>query len=236
MTHKHGLTLATLLLLAPLFLLAPHLAFAGESVSKIAATAALFAEKRALQRGHDDVNVNVRPVDSRVGLTACDVPLSTSSSGERVLGPVSVAVKCASPAPWTIHVRATVTKLMELPVLGNSVNRGDIISRGDIEWRKQEILRPLVGYIIDENKIIGKEARKHLRPGNPLRSSDLVSPQIIERGQTVDLVARSSGIVVNMQGKALANGAEGDRLLVQNATSGKKVEGFVMASGQVLIQ
>jgi flagella basal body P-ring formation protein FlgA len=39
-----------------------------------------------------------------------------------------------------------------------------------------------------------------------------------------------------MQGKALANGAEGDRLLVQNMSSGKKVEGLVMAGGIVLIR
>ena len=230
MICKHGLTLATLLLLAP------QLASAAQSVSSITATAALFAEKRALQRGYDDVNVSVRPLDSRLNLTACDVPLSTSSSGERVLGPVSVAVKCGGLAHWTVHVRATVTSTMELLVLVNSVNRGEIISRRDIEWREQELSRPLVGYVIDENKIIGKEARKHLRSGNALRSSDLVSPQIIERGQTVDLVARSSGLLVNMQGKALANGAEGDRLLVQNTSSGKKVEGLVMGSGKVLIQ
>ena len=230
MTRKHELTIATLLLLAP------QLASAAQSVSTITAAAALFAEKRALKRGHDHVNVNVRPVDSRVSLMTCGVPLSTSSSGEQVLGPVSVAVKCVSPAPWTVHVRATVTTTMELPVLGHSVNRGDIISQGDIEWREREISRPLVGYVTDENKIIGKEARKHLRSGNLLRSSDLVSPQIIERGQTVDLVARSSGLSVNMQGKALANGAEGDRLLVQNTSSGKKVEGLVMAGGTVLIQ
>jgi flagella basal body P-ring formation protein FlgA len=116
------------------------------------------------------------------------------------------------------------------------VNRGDIIGQNDIEWREQEVSRDLVGYVTDELKIIGKEARKHLRSGNPLRSSDLISPQIIDRGQPVDLVARSSGLVVNMQGKALANGAEGDRLLVQNMSSGKKVEGLVLAGGTVLIQ
>jgi flagella basal body P-ring formation protein FlgA len=230
MTRKYGLTIATLLLLAP------QLAFTAQSVSSIVATATLFAEKRALQQGYDDVRVNVRPVDSRINLTACDVPLSASSSGERVLGPVSVAVKCAGPAPWTVHVRATVTTTVELPVLAYAVNRGDIIGQNDIEWREQEVSRDLVGYVTDELKIIGKEARKHLRSGNPLRSSDLVSPQIIERGQTVDLVARSSGLLVNMQGKALANGAEGDRLIVQNTSSGKRREGLVMASGTVLIQ
>jgi flagella basal body P-ring formation protein FlgA len=123
-----------------------------------------------------------------------------------------------------------------LPVLAYAVNRGDVISQTDIEWRTQEVSRDLVGYVIDEKKIIGKEARKHLRSGNPLRSSDLISPQIIDRGQAVDLVARSSGLIVNMQGKALSNGAEGDRLLVQNLSSGKKVEGLVMAGGTVLIQ
>ena len=235
MIRKYGLALAVLLLLAPLPLV-PQLAFGAQSVPSIAGKAALFAEKRARQQGHDDIKVSIRPVDPRVSLVACEVPLSTSSSGVQVLGAVSVAVKCASPSPWTVHVRATVTTTMELPVLSYSINRGDIISRGDIEWRKQEISRPLVGYVIDENKIIGKEARKHLRSGNPLRSSDLVSPQIIKRGQTVDLVARSSGLLVNMQGKALANGAKGDRLLVQNTSSGKKVEGLVMASGAVLIQ
>jgi len=98
------------------------------------------------------------------------------------------------------------------------------------------VSRALVGYLVNDQKIFGKELRKHLRSGSPLRASDLMSPQIVDRGQTVDLVAQSAGLVVNMQGKALANGAEGDRLLVKNLSSGKRVEGLVLASGTVLIQ
>ena len=230
MTHKFLIGIAVIALSLP------QAALAGQSVSSIAAAAALFSEERAVQRGYEDITVNVRPLDSRINLAACASPLTTSSSGERVLGAVSVAVRCKAPAPWTVHVRATVTTTVELPVLAYAVNRGDVISHNDIEWRTQEVSRDLVGYVIDEKKIVGKEARKHLRAGNPLRSSDLISPQIVDRGQAVDLVARSSGLVVNMQGKALSNGAEGDRLLVQNLSSGKKVEGLVMASGAVLIQ
>ena len=230
MTRKYWIGIAVLALTIP------QIGNAGQSVSSIAAASALFAEERATRQGYSDVAVAVRPLDSRISLAACSSPLATSSSGKRVLGPVSVAVKCKAPAPWTVHVRATVTTTVELPVLAYAVNRGDIIGQNDIEWREQEVSRDLVGYVTDELKIIGKEARKHLRSGNPLRSSDLISPQIIDRGQTGDLVARSSGLVVNMQGKALANGAEGDRLLVQNMSSGKKVEGLVLAGGTVLIQ
>ena len=147
-----------------------------------------------------------------------------------------MAVKCAHPAPWTVHVRATVTAEVALPMLTAAMNRGDIIGPGDVEWRTQQVSRALVGYLVNDQKIIGKELRKHLRAGSPLRASDLMSPQIVDRGQTVDLVAQSAGLVVNMQGKALANGSEGDRLLVKNLSSGKRVEGLVLASGTVLIQ
>ena len=147
-----------------------------------------------------------------------------------------MAVKCAHPAPWTVHVRATVTAEVALPMLTAAMNRGDIIGPGDVEWRTQQVSRALVGYLVNDQKIIGKELRKHLRAGSPIRTSDLMSPQIVDRGQTVDLVAQSAGLVVNMQGKALANGSEGDRLLVKNLSSGKRVEGLVLASGTVLIQ
>jgi flagella basal body P-ring formation protein FlgA len=135
-----------------------------------------------------------------------------------------------------VHVRATVTAEVALPVLTAAMNRGDIIGPGDVEWRPQQVSRALVGYLVNDQKIMGKELRKHLRAGSPLRASDLMSPQIVDRGQTVDLVAQSAGLVVNMQGKALANGSEGDRLLVKNLSSGKRVEGLVLASGTVLIQ
>ena len=127
MTHRYWIGVA---LIATAI---PQISHAGQSVSSIAAAAALFAEQRAIRQGYEDVTVNVRPLDSRISLVACTTPLATSSSGERVLGPVSVAVKCKAPAPWTVHVRATVTTTVELPTLAYAVNRGDIIGQNDIE-------------------------------------------------------------------------------------------------------
>ena len=57
-----------------------------------------------------------------------------------------------------------------------------------------------------------------------------------DRGQVVDLIAQTAGLQVNMQGKALTAGGEGDRLIVKNTNSGKRVEGVVLASGAVLVQ
>ena len=211
-------------------------ALAGQSVSSIAAAAAVHAQARAIEQGYKGVAVDLRPLDTRIQLSACRTPLQVTTASQRALGPVSLSVSCRSPNAWRVQVRGSVSALAELPVLTLPVNRGDVIGSGDIELREQRITRDLVGYISDEKDIVGKEARKNLIVGSKVRKSDLVSPQIIDRGQIVALIAQSAGLVVNMQGKALANGDEGDRLLVQNTSSGKKVEGLVMAGGTVLIQ
>lgn len=209
---------------------------AAQSISSIAASAAIHAESQATAKGFRGVEVDIRPLDSRISLSRCDTPLSVASTGDRVLGAVSIAVSCSSPAPWTVHVRGNVAAQVELPILIMPVNRGDIISASDVQMQVQRITRDLVGYIGKEQEIIGKEARKNLSVGSKVRKSDIVAPQIVDRGQTVDLVARSSGLVVNMQGKALANGAAGERLLVKNMSSGKRIEGLVLNDGSVLIR
>ena len=208
----------------------------SQSISSIAAAAALHAEDRALAQGFNGVAVDIRPLDSRISLSHCDTPLSVTSTGERILGPVSIAVSCQSPAPWTIHVRGTVAAEVALPIIVAPISRGDIISEADVQLQQQHITRSLVGYLSDIDDIIGMEARKHLGAGSKLRKSDLVAPQLIDRGQTVALVARGSGLTVNMQGTALANGAAGDRLLVKNSSSGKRIEGLILNDGSVLIK
>lgn len=209
--------------------------FAGHSVSSIAAAAAMHAEARAIEKGYSGVAVDLRALDSRIQLTACAKPLQVTTASERALGPVSMSVHCNRPINWRVQVRGTVTAVAELPVLAVPVNRGDVISSSDIELRDERITRDLVGYLSDERDIVGKEARKNLASGSKLRTSDLISPQIIDRGQTVALVAESAGLVVNMQGKALANGAAGDRLMVKNLSSGRRIEGLVQQNGTVLI-
>lgn len=75
-----------------------------------------------------------------------------------------------------------------------------------------------------------------MRAGEPLRFTQLMHPILIERGQAVTLVSGIAGIEVRMQGKALASGAAGDRILVSNERSGRRLEGVVGGDGTVKIR
>ena len=207
-----------------------------QSVSSIAATAAQAAQIRAEAQGYKRVNVAVRPLDARLRLADCGSPLTVlPTTATRSLGQTSIGIRCAGPEPWTVHVRATVSAVITVPTLNNAISRGSLIGEGDLILAERSVTQDLVGFATRTQDIIGHEVRRNMAAGQLLRSSDLVSPKIIERGQTVDLVAKAAGLEVNMQGKSLGRAGIGDRLFVKNLSSGKRVEGLVLASGNVLV-
>ena len=104
-------------------------AFAGQSVSSIAAAAALHAEARAVEQRYNGVAVDLRPLDARIQLAACASPLQVTTASERALGPVSLSVSCNHPNAWRVQVRGSVSAVAELPVLALPVNRGDVLAQ-----------------------------------------------------------------------------------------------------------
>jgi len=116
------------------------------------------------------------------------------------------------------------------------INRSELIGKNDVIFQKLEIDTDLRGIVVDPDKIVGKIAVRNLIAGEPLRQSDLKSPQLISRGQSVNITSKVGGLTVTMKGKALGNARAGDRLWVQNQSSNKRVEGEVTPQGEVLIR
>lgn len=190
----------------------------------------------AMEAGLDGLEVRVRPLDQRLRPAQCTQPLEISRThAGRVLGPVSYGVRCSGATPWTLYLRAEVSASMEIPVLRSPLPRGAIISEKDLEVVLRRISTQAVDVIVDPSVALGMELKRPLAAGAPLRHGQVTLPQLIARGQTVTLVAGTAGLEVRMQGKAMGNGAEGDRLLVTNLSSGRRIEGVVLADGSVRI-
>ena len=146
-------------------------------------------------------------LDSRLQLTACSTPVSVlPDSNQRVLGHVTVGLRDA-PERWTIHVRGNVSAQRELPTLVRAINRGDIIGPRDVAWQTVQINREPSGYDVPAD-IVGKEARKHLTVGQTLRSSDVIAPTLIERGN-VDVISQTAGLQVAYAGQSLNSWCRG---------------------------
>ncbi|MFK8043742.1 flagellar basal body P-ring formation chaperone FlgA [Congregibacter sp.] len=194
------------------------------------------ALQAASEQGLDQVEVRVRPLDQRLRPALCDRNLEiVRPHNGRVLGPVSYGVRCSGSVPWTLYLRAEVSASLELPVLAKALPRGTILAPDDLKMVTRRIKTQAADVIIDPELAVGMELKRPLSAGSTLRHGHVDLPELVTRGQMVTLVAGGSGIEVRMQGKAMGSGAQGDRLLVTNLTSGKRVEGLVLSDGSVRI-
>ena len=207
------------------------------SHSELGGMAAKALEDHARAKGLESIHVEVFPLDQRVTLPKCDTPVRVlEDRNQSVLGRVNIGMRCTTPEPWTIYLRGRVTSFVNIPVLNGPINRSELVSEGDIIFQEMEIDTDLRGVVVDPKKIVGKIAARNLIANEPLRQSDLQSPQLISRGQSVNITSKAGGLIVTMKGKALGNAKAGDRLWVQNQSSNKRVQGEVTPEGEVLIR
>ena len=207
-----------------------------QTVDSIVAAAAATSQERAAQQGYKNVVVEVRPLDKRLRLPLCGSSLETfEPQVSQVLGSASVGVRCTGPEPWTIYVRTNVSARQEIPVLARSLPRNTVVTEADLKMIEQPVPSVGNGTIIDPSRIIGMELTRALNAGSTVRLNQLRAPKIIKRGQQVTLTSSLKGLEVRIQGKALGDAAEGERVAATNLSSGRKVEGTAHSDGTVSV-
>ncbi|NND68024.1 MAG: flagellar basal body P-ring formation protein FlgA [Halioglobus sp.] len=208
-----------------------------QPLDTIVAAARDAGQARASQFGFDRVSVEVRPLDQRLRLPLCEQPLSGSiPQSASVPGTVSVRVACATPKPWSIYVRTHIVAQRSVPVLVHAKARGEVIGPDDIQLVDMPVDSAVDGIIFDPAQIVGKELARPLSGGATLRINQLRAPKVVKRGQLVTLKAGAGGLEVQIQGKALGDAAEGERVLVSNMSTGKRVEGTANSDGSVSVR
>jgi flagellar basal body P-ring formation protein FlgA len=116
-----------------------------------------------------------------------------------------------------------------------SLARGEIVKAADvaIEHRSKAEFRE--GAPAATNTA-GLAVRHPVRAGQPLRASDLMRPEIVQRNETVTLIYEVPGIVLTVRGKAVDPGAEGDVISVINSQSNRTVQGTVAGPARVVVR
>ena len=91
------------------------------------------------------------------------------------------------------------------------------------------------GFLSGTDAAIGKVTTRPIQTGRPLLSRLLRARTVIQRGQTITMLARQAGFEVRSMGESLMDGAIGQRIKVRNRRSKRIVEGIVNEDGVVYI-
>jgi flagella basal body P-ring formation protein FlgA len=129
--------------------------------------------------------------------------------------------------------RASAT--VDVVTVLHPIDRGAVLQDSDVlveRHPRAEFTRDMVS---DRGQAIGFAARNALQPGRPLRTADLMKPELVQRNETVTIVYEVPGIVLTVRGKAVDGGAEGDVISVLNEQTKRTVQGVVIGPGRVSI-
>lgn len=146
-----------------------------------------------------------------------------------------VAASAADTTTDRVRITGRVHRMLDLPVLSRAVAPGEAITARDIETiavRGDRLSQTFVG---DAADLIGKTPKRSIRPGEPVRPSDLQTRVVIRKGELVTIVLQDAALFLTVQGKALEDGAQGQAIHVSNTRSGKLLDATVTAPGTVAL-
>ncbi len=125
--------------------------------------------------------------------------------------------------------------MVSLPTLSSTVHRGDIIGEKDIVWidMPERTLRSNV--VRSGKEMIGREAVRTIRTGNPVSTRDITVPDIVDKGDLVPMIYRTEYMELKTSGKAMESGAEGDVIRIKNVKSGKIIQAMLRDNGEAVV-
>jgi flagella basal body P-ring formation protein FlgA len=171
------------------------------------------------------------PADAAPGVAVDNLNYDARSG--RLTAYVTATAGAADAEP--VRVTGRVYRMIELPVLARQVAPGDAITDRDVDIisvRSDRLTQDFVGAASD---LVGKTPRHSIRPGEPVRASDVQVPILIRKGELVTLVLQAPGLVLTAQGKALDDGALGAAIRVSNTRSGRTLDASVVSRGTAAV-
>ena len=183
-----------------------------------------------------EIKTEIGHLDSRLKLSACKVPLKSFSNNHNNFGSkISIGVRCEDNKPWSIYVPVTIKRMAMVYIAAQPISKGHQISDEDIQLLSMDINKLRNNYSKTKEEIIGKIPKRRIKLGSIFNPRYLQLPIIVKKGDIVDIVAESQGLRIRMTGKAISNGAKGQRINVKNLSSNRIIQAIVKNSGLVSI-
>ena len=83
--------------------------------------------------------------------------------------------------------------------------------------------------------LVGMEVTRRLAAGSIVRTSDIIRPQLVRRGEPVTITVRSGALLISTAGRALSGGAAGAVVRVVSVATNHTLDGIIEGPGMVRV-
>lgn len=177
--------------------------------------------------------VSLRIDESQLAaLPPCATPEPFLPSGSRLWGRLSVGLRCNTDPSWTRYVSTYIAVLGPYYVAARQINAGQALTPADSQLREGDLTTLPGGIVTDAAQLSGVVAASRIASGALLRREQLHAVALVQRGQSVKVVAQGSGFVVSSEGKAMTDAPAGTLIQVK-MQGGQLLSGIVRPDGMV---
>jgi flagella basal body P-ring formation protein FlgA len=134
-----------------------------------------------------------------------------------------------------VYVPFRVIKSATVFALTENRKKGDIIKRDLIAPRNTTLREKGTIYPSRYGDIEGKVLKKDIAAGTIITYQMIDAPVLIQKGETVNIVAENGKLIVQTKGRALEKGKMGDSIRVKNTTSDREILGKVVDGSTVSV-
>lgn len=147
--------------------------------------------------------------------------------------PILLAALAAALFPAAPLLAQAAAPMVSTDVLARTVQRGEVLGPGD--FMSTEIPVSQARDAVSAQHAAGREARRTLRSGLPVRAGDLAEPRLILRGDPVAIRLRSGALTITANGRALGDAARGKPLRVFNEATNQTLDAIAEEAGVVRV-
>jgi flagellar basal body P-ring formation protein FlgA len=122
-----------------------------------------------------------------------------------------------------------------LPVLKQRFRDNDVIAKEHIEMQFFPITKVRQDTVLEVEELIGKSPRHMISPNRPIRTGELTTPPVLEKGATVSMRYVTPYMSITTTGEAQEEGSVGDVIRVLNPDSKKIVRARITSPQEVTV-
>jgi flagella basal body P-ring formation protein FlgA len=192
-----------------------------------------------MQQQYDDnveISYEISALDRRLALADClDSTPTVDIKSNTSLKRLNVQVRCDGRKAWSLYVPVELQLYRQVVTTAAPITRDTAISAEQLQLSRKNIARLSGSYYSDVSEVVGFEARRNLTANTVITSTQLAAPVVIKKGETVLVIASTSGLSVKLPATALSDGRMGEQISVRNSQSKRTVDGKVIGPGKVQV-
>lgn len=122
---------------------------------------------------------------------------------------------------------------VRIVVPARNIARSETIAESDLGYLNVPPSRAVPGIVTSMDQLEGKEARRFLHAGEPVRTDDVRAPILVTKGSTVTMTFAAPGLTLTATGKAMSEGGMGETVTILNPVSYRQISATVTGAGTV---